>query len=187
MRRRLLNFLTMLSLLLCVTVVVLWLRSYGRCDALVQPTRDGDRVCVTSEFGVIVFEWEAPTAGIVQPGWEYFPTPVPRRWPIGRGPRGVELYRGTVRHFVRLPPSAVYGFALPHWLLVLAAAILPGVALVRIGQRARRSRYLLAGLCPACGYDLRATASCCPECGTAAPASAPPITIDTDERGQQSL
>src|SRR3954452_2517318 len=32
MRRRLVNLLTLLSLLLCVAVVALWARSYGRSD-----------------------------------------------------------------------------------------------------------------------------------------------------------
>ena len=120
------GFLTLLSVLLCVVTVVLWVRSYRRCDVLVRPARAGDRVCVTSEFGTMVFEWEAPTPGIttpaaVQPGWEYFASPVPRRWPVRPGPRLPDAYRTTVRHFVRLPPAAVYGVAVPHWLILLAA------------------------------------------------------------------
>src|SRR6478735_5106456 len=102
--RRLLNLFTGASLLLCAAVAVLWARSYRRCDVLVRPAREGDRACVTSEFGLVVFEWEAATPGAIQPGWEYFVTPVPRRWPARRGLVGPEAYRASVRHFVRLPP-----------------------------------------------------------------------------------
>ena len=77
-KRRLLNGLTLLSLLLCVAVVALWLRSYGGCDVVVRPRGPGDRLCVTSEFGVLIVEWESPPPGlVVQPGWEYFQTPLP--------------------------------------------------------------------------------------------------------------
>ena len=51
----------------------------------------------------------------------------------------------------------------PYWALVLVFSALPTIALLRLVQRSRRSR---AGLCPACGYDLRATPDRCPECGT---------------------
>jgi hypothetical protein len=171
MKRCLLNLLTALSLLLCVAVAALWVRSYRRCDVLVRPARAGDRACVTSEFGLLVFEWEAATPGAVQSGWEYFATPVPRRWPVRRGPAVVEAYRDTVRHFVRLPPAALYGVAVPHWLVLLPAAALP----VRHFARRRRTRLrdanLAAGKCGRCGYDLRGTPGRCPECGTIAAAS----------------
>jgi hypothetical protein len=47
--------------------------------------------------------------------------------------------------------------------LVLAFAILPGLAFAR--YRGRRLRVAL-GLCAQCGYDLRATPGRCPECGS---------------------
>jgi hypothetical protein len=63
--------------------------------------------------------------------------------------------------------------SVPHWQVIATAGVLPGLTVAR---RVRRSRYQrrrsLAGLCPACGYDLRATPDRCPECGvvpTAAP------------------
>jgi hypothetical protein len=52
--------------------------------------------------------------------------------------------------------------AIPIWFLLLATGFLPGRATWR-AIRARRQR---AGLCRACGYDLRASPERCPECGT---------------------
>jgi len=51
---------------------------------------------------------------------------------------------------------------LPYWSAALLAAGLPAAWAV---VRARRRRRVKAGLCAACGYDLRATPERCPECG----------------------
>jgi hypothetical protein len=48
------------------------------------------------------------------------------------------------------------------WLLCVAGAVLPGICLVRAWRRRWRGRL---GVCPFCGYDLRATPDRCPECG----------------------
>ena len=48
MRRRLLNLVTLLSLLLCVAVVALWVRSYGRSESFWLLCRAGKDVHATS-------------------------------------------------------------------------------------------------------------------------------------------
>ena len=62
---------------------------------------------------------------------------------------------GTITYSTR----AVWG---PTWALAVVFAALPAGRVVRWGWRRRRRR---AGLCAACGYDLRATPERCPECG----------------------
>ena len=151
--------------------MVLWGRSYHACDALVRPGAPGDRVGVTSEFGVLVFELEAPLGAAVQPGWEYFDTPLPRRWPVRTGRFGFEAYRGRVTHFVRLPPTTLWGVAVPHWGVAAVFALLPAWHVLRRRNELARRRRAADGCCVRCGYDLRATPNICPECGVASVAA----------------
>lgn len=51
----------------------------------------------------------------------------------------------------------------PAWLAAVALSVLPGISLA---LRRRRRILLRRGLCPECGYDLRATPGRCPECGS---------------------
>jgi hypothetical protein len=148
---------------------VLWARSYRACDVLVRPRGPTDRVCVTSEFGKLVVEVEAPQHAAIPDGWEYFDSPLPRRWPVPRGTLGFDLYGAQVTHYVRLPPTPLKGVAMPYWFLVLFTATLPTAALARLRRRATALRRASKGLCARCGYDLRASPARCPECGSLTP------------------
>jgi hypothetical protein len=74
-----------------------------------------------------------------------------------------------------LDPAARNGFMqynvwwVPHWLATIPFLVPPLV--IAIGALHRRRR-LTTGLCPECGYDLRASPERCPECGRAVPKTA---------------
>lgn len=57
-----------------------------------------------------------------------------------------------------------HAIVMPIWCFVLASAVAPANRFRRWHRKRKRRD---AGLCPECGYDLRATPDLCPECGTA--------------------
>ena len=180
MRRRLLNLLTALSLLLCVVVAALWVRSFWRSDG-VQHGGPAE-TSWGSETGTLVFSRSYPgESGIGSTaGWEFNSYPVEPREdsPFINGQQfryrafGFEIAsylpaRGTVAaNGANMRFWYVY---VPHWFAVAVLALPPSLGLWR---RWRRRRKIGAGLCPACGYDLRATPDQCPECGAAVSVSA---------------
>jgi hypothetical protein len=80
---------------------------------------------------------------------------------VGREARYGELINGRVTAWLGDTASVT----ISSWYAVLATAIAPAWAVVHQRRRRRRS---LRGLCPVCGYDLRASPERCPECGTPA-------------------
>src|SRR5688500_18101854 len=80
---------------------------------------------------------------------------------LGVAAVSIVLMRGIDAHNLRLG----FGVGLPSLLVTPLAAIW----VVRsIGARKRRGR-ITRGLCPWCGYDVRATPDRCPECGAEKP------------------
>ena len=193
-RRCLVNFVTALSLLLCVAVLLLWVRSYAVCDSVVHT-----RVGATGQ-GVHVREWDgAASRGVLRlrlvdyvwngssHGLEMHSGPYQKGnwWRRSRQPPvepltgfwfpntfwhrcGFAAFRQSVPS-VR-PPGHVGFIAFPLW---LPAAIFAAVPVKRLLDRVLKSH--AAGACGACGYDLRATPDRCPECGTAAPKKPAPV------------
>jgi hypothetical protein len=61
------------------------------------------------------------------------------------------------------PPISYVFIRIPYWFILLLCLPAPVIAWRRRRKRPRTER---EGLCRVCGYDLRASESRCPECGT---------------------
>jgi hypothetical protein len=106
MKRRLLNVLAALSLLLCVAVAVLWVRSYGRSERFfvgrdrgsVLVTRDGDFAFYRSDL--IKYHWRRTFSYDYSGAWR-----VPAgHWDLGSGPS--ERRWGPFTFAAMTPPPA---------------------------------------------------------------------------------
>ena len=192
MKRRLLNLLTALSLLLCAAVCVLWVRS-----------RNGYDVILFGGGGGRLFKVCSDHDGVTVVTLRHWPHAEPVRWLRGQfDTHEYEFnYSASCRQWTgdslwewEFPllgvsaagwlapdePAARKPFSLvndvparsvqvPHGLIALAfAAPAAALAALRVIRRARRRRTAARSHCSRCGYDLRATPDRCPECGTAA-------------------
>jgi len=190
MLRRLFTLLSGLSFLLCIAPAAMWIRSYRHHQRLWIGDRFTAifRTRVTPDLSRSRFsylEWVGgrldfyycrqllPADTRPQPQLEFSVS--------SRDPKKYAAFPGSSwwnrRGFgcimqaaptLRNPETELFVvLAVPLWLPVLLFAVPPLLYLRRIMRRRRRLR---VGLCPTCGYDLRATPTQCPECGTPAPA-----------------
>ncbi len=156
MRRWVVRILCGMSLLLCMATIVLGARSYWVAEwhqHYYVYDRDTLRLWeVISDRGAL-YVWTAPSK-FVRKGNEIFP---------------------GVGHFTFWGPPPAFSFStwpggfsisFPHWLVVLVTLIVPIACLLQFRRRRRMARL---GFCLTCGYDLRASAERCPECGTPIP------------------
>ena len=157
MKRRLFNLVTALSLLVCVAVVALWVRSYFVRDMLYVPF--GGRTAVIQSASGQLFTIVMRLSDEAR--WSRYPESTP-----SVPSRAGALLRVSWDVRAGLPSNYLIA---PHWLAAALATLPAGVGAF---LRRRSRRHMRTGACPSCGYDLRATPSRCPECGTEAKAQA---------------
>jgi hypothetical protein len=172
-KRRLFSILAWASLLLCLGTAALLIRGCFRTDGglIYQVVRPNERYVLSIRplAGEILFSLTR-TEGfsqIVTPGREIgfgFRPDIEGELPNRRF--GLQKARSVVYqsypHTSKiLPKLTIWILLLPHWLLIVATTVMPGIEF----RRWRRNRKPPEGCCQRCGYDLRATPERCPECG----------------------
>jgi hypothetical protein len=181
-RRRLLNLLTLLSMLLCAAVAALWVRSYRVTDQLLRSAleADGGLTYWTQDYLCVgrggVGMGRVVQSFSVEP--DFLRRTVARRTPDfhstgppvepsifpgvpGWSALGFRYYWFEVRQAAPRPTKAAWQLVVPLWAVLLPTAIPPAAWAWRWRRHRRRP-----GLCRSCGYDLRATPERCPECGS---------------------
>ena len=194
MNPRLLTIISALSLLLCVAVCVLWVRSYFVADRLFwQGFEDVEDRSYWRQDVVRVGRGGIGMNHIVQSqprnpqsgaegfaSWRSRSVPFhgtfPPEYPDFKFSRDDVPRWGGFKYGAFAHPDAdarktrprAYGWqvVVPLWAVLLLVGPPTLLMVRRYVILARRRR---VGLCPACGYDLRATPDRCPECGKVPP------------------
>ncbi len=155
MRCRILTILCGLSLLLCVAVCVLWVRSYFAVDRMVVCPDPDERIIYTHR-GRLSFRADHSWPELNDRNWgEDYESGL---W--GFGAMAGSISRG---HDNWISAHYTKWSFIPLWFLALVFSVAPARAVRSYLIKWRRAR---AGNCPCCGYDLRASPQRCPECGT---------------------
>jgi hypothetical protein len=144
------------SLVLGVAAIAMAGRSFAVEDELEHLSPGGRLVMLISKNGrldvLYLAEWRDD-----QPGFSYL-----QGSPAGYG--GTDYSKRVLGFGAGVQLNGGRFVNIPYWFLAGLAAVPPAALLVKFRgcrRRVRRRR----GLCPACGYDLRASPDRCPECG----------------------
>ena len=171
--RILFNAATVLSLVLCVAMAVLWVRSYSYDDAFGWRYGKGGYRCASSELGEVLITQVGAWRGSGHPlvGYSRIAVSDFERGRVGKGPYVGHYWRGFQWSYRPDRPAlsvsgASYGIRVPHWFVLFTLLLLPVSRSVGHVRAARRTRNRVRrGRCRRCGYDCRATSDRCPECG----------------------
>jgi hypothetical protein len=177
------NALTTLSLLLLVMVLVMWTRGWRKADQAAvgfwgyRPHRGLPQY--QDANALVALHWRgrwtfavARRACVTGPGFRRNLGANGRHWVHTSAPAdrldslapqwGVIKPTGGWAGFRYWKGSYFEAVMLPDWALIAATASMPVGWVIRFVRRRGRAA---CGLCPSCGYDLRATPERCPECG----------------------
>jgi hypothetical protein len=175
MRRSLGICANLVLLTLCGIIALLWLRTPWFDDQLYFHAVTHDRRClwqlyITSRTDRITLELFKRRAVGRDVDWLSEQRRVLCSWSVNKTEGGStwrpqSVWHGFVfdRGFWWARPPDGYHLSVPHWLPLVLVGVIPSLMATRSYRTYRRR---VRGLCPACGYDLRATPGRCPECGT---------------------
>ena len=188
MTRGLLNFLTALSLLLCLGVCALWVRGNFTGDEWLWIRAENRGAshfvwyfALASGHGGVALSCDAEVYDLSSVSAPERAQPV-GRWRWRRHLTGPPAYPSPAFFSSAAPPSGFFArwstspdtvrreVIVPCWTVALPASIPSMIWLMRRRRNSIRRRRQDRGLCSRCGYDLRATPGRCPECGTSTPA-----------------
>jgi hypothetical protein len=180
MRLRKLGF-AVLWVLPAVTAGLLWMRTY-RFDDMWAFDAFGRSFLLQSNTHTCALRWTAAPFFVAQRRSDPVVGGPMRFWAWAWRPQtwGHHAYRldgscsevynililnaGAKREYPCDTSSRVFrGVGIPYWSIIFINSV---TVLLLYGRRSRRQiKKIRRGLCPACGYDLRATYDRCPECG----------------------
>jgi hypothetical protein len=147
-RRRLFNVLSSLSLLLCLTICVLWVRSYQVADHFPFGGDPGfkSHEIVFSRGRMFFGHNTRALSSRIEPE---------HHWTEQRS------WKMPMFSFWSMNYQRTFHLTFPLWIVALLLALVPASRFVMTaaGRKGTNS-------CSHCGYDLRATPDRCPECGT---------------------
>jgi hypothetical protein len=174
------NGLVILSLVLFLSSIWLWVRSNTIADLTIYTSPDGARYAHTAAnhlvFGVELEPFTGWPGNAY--GWKYYRQPPGdaseaslRLYTLSVSPRDTWIeWKRCGLMFLRWRSasrtSSITMLIVPFWTLTTITA-LPPLAWLARRVRARRGSHR-SGVCPTCGYDLRASPDRCPECGNVA-------------------
>jgi hypothetical protein len=179
--RHLFTLCSALSLVLCIAVCVLWVRSYHMTEQVNWRNAGGWRAVRSAsgnlEVALLLADWTDYPNEFRKPRYERDVARPPFNYLMVMGGNWDDVnsdweWRGFGWHQKRnTRRGTLHATAfVPFWSIAAVTALPPlGWVTLRFRSRARRRRLKAQGLCPSCGYDLRATPERCPECGAITP------------------
>ena len=186
MARRILTVFSAVSLFLCLATCALWIRSWHVGDSLRGAEFGELNLSGDSDSGFVALSWLFDPYSKVRlrmPAWSTY---APARGAQVVGPTfsserfrqwggvAIDQWAAAVNDgtgweseneggggWVYAQATTVY---LAYWIPATVSSISPAISAWVWWRKRRKPR---KGVCATCGYDLRATADRCPECGTA--------------------
>ncbi|HEX2922692.1 MAG TPA: hypothetical protein VHS28_01540 [Chloroflexota bacterium] len=171
MKRKLLTLLSVLLLLLCLTTILLWQRSYTYFEDLDCTTQSGNSYRLIWALGSLRFDASTGLPpGAFPASLRLFNTAwaAPHRpSPDGFGPWVFRFKRSTenvhLEHINWTGVSHTTSLTFPLWLVAIPLSLPPLLHAFFLIRRLRRKR---AGRCLHCGHDLHGHTDLCPACHT---------------------